>query len=109
MSKKTYTPEHRVWQHYFNAAITFYANRGVQFTPDQVRRSVEATTPARPDHCNWWGIAFRSAAAAEIITAVDTSESVAPTRNGGLNRVWLGSRAAAEQRAAILRAELVSA
>ena len=43
-----------------------------------------------PPHPNHWGMLFRTAAAADIITYIGHHKSLRPGRKGGVTAVWRG-------------------
>lgn len=73
---------------WFEAAANAIADRaslGGTFKTDDLRRDATISEPREP---NWWGIAFRSAAARGVIEKAGYNESSTLSRSGGASFVW---------------------
>lgn len=77
--------EDLTWNEDALAWLEAYAWSGLEFTADDLRRSVRAApTP------NQVGGVFRAARSLGIIKPVDFTESTTPSRNRAVIRVWVG-------------------
>lgn len=68
-----------------------FALSGIEFSADSVRAVCRSAGVPNPSHPNHWGRLFAYFAQAEVIRAVAVKTSDNPSRNLGLQRVWVGA------------------
>jgi len=79
------------WKSCAEKAARQLASDGVEFTADDLTEmGVED-----PDHPSRWGSLFSALKRDGVITPVGYRPSTRKSRNGGVCRVWIGSKAAA--------------
>lgn len=79
---------HAAWMEAATCVLESLANRGSEFTSDDLRRECDAKWVCEPSHPNAWGAVFSKAAKAGLIERIGYRKSTLPSAHARVVAVW---------------------